>query len=150
MAAQTNRRDATEETPSTQTVAYWMGKVDANITELKAAFGQFMQKSDSSWAEFTSWRREVDESWAEFAAWRRAVDDRLQSGSNKFDDHHKRLTVLESKQPEKAPAGAVDEKAVFGSWPWFRDNYLEKAVTIVVTLTLYKVIEIIVQNWNLP
>lgn len=137
MPTQPQRKPAIEETPSTQTLQYWMGRVDANITELKNAFSDFVEKSDDSWADFT--------------AWRRGVDERLQAGNAKFDDHHKRIEKLEgakgngakseSDEPKKEPSG-------FGSWGWFRDGYLEKAVTIIITLSLYKLIELIIQNWN--
>lgn len=135
MPTQPQRRSAKEETPSTQTLQYWMGRVDANITELMNAFSQFVEKSDESWEEFNAWRRRVDE--------------RLQAGSARFDDHHNRLVRLETVKKE-APEQSLHPKEPtnFGTWAWFRDGYLEKALLIIITLSLYKLIELIIQNWN--
>jgi hypothetical protein len=121
----------------TQNIAYWMGRVDANITEIKTAIDAFSKKDDTRWSEFEGWRRNVDE--------------RLQRGTSRFEDHARRLGELEelvSEKPKEHPPEEEKEEDKFGTWGWFRDSYLEKLVLIVVTVLIYKIIEIVVQHWT--
>lgn len=130
---------------TTQTLAYWMGRVDASILEIKKAVDGLAQKDDSRWSDFEKWRREVD--------------DRLQRGSSKFEDHARRIGELETEvqkmngngkpKPAEPEPKAPGPKPGFGSWDWFRDGYLEKIVLIVVTVIIYKLIEIIVTHWQI-
>jgi hypothetical protein len=125
---------------TTQTLAYWMGRVDANIGELKSAIDGFARKDDARWADFEGWRRDVDE--------------RLLKGSNQFDalvkivdGNTRRLDEVEDARESKTQD--APSKAKFGTWDWFRDGYLERFVLIVLTLVFYKIIEIIVANWTI-
>jgi hypothetical protein len=130
------RPHAANEPDTTQTLAYWMGRVDANIDEQKTVITDLKAGIDGCF-------RKNDVRWNEFEEWRRQVDVRLQKGNNTFDDHQRRLNVLESSKA----AGNGNGKSKFGSWEWFRDGYLERFILVVLTVVVYKVLEIIVANW---
>ena len=119
------------EPETTQTLAYWMGRVDANIAELKTSINTFFEKSEDRWGEFDAWRRQVDE--------------RLVKGNSIFIEHGRRLDGLEASKATTNGNG----KGKFGTWEWFRDGYLEKFVLVVLTVIIYKIIEIIVVNWTI-
>ena len=137
MAAQRQQ----QEPDTTQTLPYWMGRVDATLGEMKAAIENFGRKSEAQWLEFD--------------AWRRSVDNRLQEGASRFEDHTRRLDDLEENCEKVAgsnvSASGSDGKAKFGQWEWFRDSYLEKGVYIILSLALYKLIDMVITYWaNTP
>lgn len=124
------------EEDTTQNIAYWMGRVDASISEIKTAIDGFAKKDDSRWSEFEKWRREVDE--------------RLQRGTARFEDHARQLDELKSEIEEaKANGKPVESVKKFGSWDWFRDSYLEKLVLIILTILVYKIVDIVIAHWSI-
>lgn len=110
---------------------YWMGRIDATIQSLNNTLLDFINKNEVRWSEFELWRRQVDE--------------RLHSGSNKFEDHSRRILLLEEGAKNNGKSKPSDAK--FGTWEWFRDKYLEKGVYIVLSLAFYKLIEMVVTYW---
>lgn len=118
--------------PDTGSLAYWMGRVDANIVEMKTTIENFGRTNEAQWAEFETWRREVNK--------------RLQEGSNRLDDHTRRIAELENGSKYKQ-SGNGNGRPKFGSWEWFRDSYLEKGIYIILSLALYKLIEVVIQYW---
>lgn len=145
------------EVPTQQTLAYWMGRVDSKLSEMGGLIQSVINSDNDNWKDFRGWRQ--------------GVDVRLASGSEQFSHIERRLIELEETRcplgescpavqslrqhsatmPAAQPATPTKDESkekAFGTWVWFRDGYIEKAVTIVVTLFLYKLIEIIIQNWG--
>jgi len=128
---------------TTQTLAYWMGRVEASLNGLKETFDKFTAKEDGSWREFGAWRRDVDA--------------RLVKGSENFLEINRRITDLESVRcPLGADCPAIHnlrekdqakvEKPGFGSWAWFRDGYLDKVVIALFTAGVFVLIQLIIQH----
>jgi hypothetical protein len=132
--AGTTKQTMTDAEPQSNNLAYWMGRVDANLGEMKASIATLISNSENQWTKFEAWRAQVEE--------------RLQTGNAKFDEYDRRIKALENAKTAREEE-EENPKAKFGSWDWFRDKYIENFLIIVITIILLKVVEIIVANWNI-
>lgn len=107
------------ETPySPNDLAYWMGRVDAGLVDMKNVFEQYMRSNEQNWSDERQWRTCVDKALAEL---------------------DKRLLVLEKYFENRDDPGDEDQsqvdiadKAV--TWKWLVEKL---GVPILTALTIW-------------
>jgi hypothetical protein len=118
-------------------LGYWMGKVDAILSDLVLKVSQMTS--------------EVTRDLRDLRAWRETVENRLLSGSARFEDHERRLLELENAkacplgqecqraQPPNDDHAEKDQKLHderFVSWPWLLEKVFVPAFSTLIGLVL--------------
>ncbi len=116
--------------PADDNLGYWMGKVDAILSDLVSKVGQLTS--------------EITRDLRDLRAWRETVETRLLAGSSRFEEHERRLTNLEKLNVQESRhlngESDEDEKKLrderFVSWPWLLERLFAPALGTIIALIL--------------